>query len=64
MINADEYAILRHELKGSLTTIRLYTESLLSESSGPLTAEQREHLEEIASANATLISRVSKLGKE
>lgn len=56
----DNFRELRHELKGPLTTINLYTEGLLSGMVGPLTEEQKNYIEELRRAGATMLKLVEK----
>lgn len=64
MPTADSFTEIRHELKTPLTTIRLYTEALLHESTDSLTDEQREYIQEIAKASTTMLASVDKLRPE
>lgn len=54
----DELRELRHQLKGPLTTINLYTEGLLAGMVGPLTEEQKNYIEELRRAGATMLKLV------
>lgn len=63
ILKSDKYSVLRHKLNGPLTTMRLYSEALLSGSVGDLTPGQRHYVQEVHDASKKLILEVKRLKK-
>jgi signal transduction histidine kinase len=50
-----------HDMKTPLTSLRLYTEAILRGDCGPITAKQREYLEDMYRLTGEMIEEVNKL---
>lgn len=57
----DTLSKLRHDLKTPITSIKWFTEILLSEKDGILNDKQKEYLKEIEKASEDMNNKVDKL---
>ncbi len=60
-IKSEFISLVSHQLRTPLSSMRWYLEMLLSLDAGPLTQDQREYVEEVATSNTRMIHLVNAL---
>lgn len=63
-IDEEQLKLLTHKLKGPLTTINLYAESLVTSNSENLTEQQKDYIDEISKASKKMVDNINELLKQ
>jgi PAS domain S-box-containing protein len=60
-MKSDFISLVSHQLRTPLSSMRWYLEMLLGKDAGPLTADQQEYIEEVATSNSRMVHLVNAL---
>lgn len=60
-MKSEFISLVSHQLRTPLSAMRWYLEMLISQDAGPLTADQKEYVEQVASSNARMVHLVNAL---
>ncbi len=60
-VKSDFIALVSHQLRTPLSSMRWYLEMLLGQDAGPLNPNQRDYVEEVATSNARMVHLVNAL---
>ncbi len=60
-MKSEFISLVSHQLRTPLSAMRWYLEMLISQDAGPLTADQKEYIEQVASSNARMVHLVNAL---